>query len=474
MQIVNIDISDSGRIIIDDRVYYSVENAADGMIQNPDTHERAVLKKIDNQPELEAADDFECEVLAAEKGSRGFRNIIYPTVLKRKAGLSEMNEAFIFTEVPESVTDRSVHQLTKALKASGFSIYSRIMAAMNLAESLCVIQKYVGRNIVTIHPEEIYVNIDSGDVYIWIANWLRDVTAKSGTEEFGFSPEWYHRTDKTVTYSDLNYFAAYVFFRLLCNDDPFDGSETLMQFPLLTREAITSIHDGTYGFVLTDGRNNISEYIGYGLQKKWRALPRFIRVEFEKNFTVGLKSPEDRTDIAKWLKIIQKMRDSLVYVNSQFKFCDPDVSNKVLFMVVDDFKIPVWPKKAVYWYHVDIPLYESQNGIVAGVTVREGKYYLSNLSGNPWAVTLNSVTEWVEPEQSIQIIEGMVIKLGDSKSIKVQSGEIDTTPELVDVIVPDMNSIVNDNIISGDIIDGLPDDVHEAALIIDNCNGKEE
>jgi len=168
------------------------------------------------------------------------------------------------------------------------------------------------------------------------------------------------------------------------------------------------------------------------------------------------------------------MRDSLVYVNSQFKFCDPDVSNKVLFMVVDDFKIPVWPKKAVYWYHVDIPLYESQNGIVAGVTVREGKYYLSNLSGNPWAVTLNSVTEWVEPEQSIQIIEGMVIKLGDSKSIKVQSGEIDTTPELVDVIVPDMNSIVNDNIISGDIIDGLPDDVHEAALIIDNCNGKEE
>lgn len=459
MQIVNIDINDSGRIIIDDRVYYSVKNGINGMIQNPDTHESAFFRKCDDQAVLDAADDFEYEVLAAERGDRGLRNILYPTVLKRKDASSEKDEFFVFTEIPECVTGSTIHQLTKALKVNGFSIYSRVMAAMNLAESLSVIQKYVGKNILSIHPEDIYVNIDNGDVYVWIEDWLRDVSDRSGAEDFGFSPEWYLCEEKTVTYADLSYFAAYAIFRLLCNDDPFDGSDTLIQFPLLTRETIASMHDGTYGFVLTSGSNCVSEYIGQGLLKKWRAMPGFIRSEFEKNFTTGLASPEDRTDIAQWLKIMQKMRDCLVFVNGQFKFCDPDVSNKVLFMVVDDFRIPVWPKKAIYWYHVGIPLHESKNGVIAGVTFKDGKYYLSNLSGNSWTVTFDSMTDWIQPEGIIQIVEGMTIKMGDSKTIKVQSGEIDAPSELVDVTVPHAYSIVNDNIISGDTIAGQPDDV---------------
>jgi hypothetical protein len=93
-------------------------------------------------------------------------------------------------------------------------------------------------------------------------------------------------------------------------------------------------------------------------------------------------------------------------------------------MVIDDYKIPVWPKKAIYWYHVAIPINESKNGVIAGVTMRDGRYYLNNLSGNVWGAILNNTTFWIYPEREVEIVEGMTIKLENEKTIKIINGAI--------------------------------------------------
>ena len=480
MQTINIDISDSGRIIIEDRVYYPDNNGVEGMLHNSTTNEKAFLKHYTDQKIIDAIESFEYDVLAVERNKRGFKNIIYPQIMKQNSVLDENAKYYAFTEIPD-FSGPSVHKLSSSLSTNGFSIYSRIMAATNLAETLNLIQSYIGKNILSIHPEDIYINTENGDVYIWIEQWLSEFVDLRTVDDFGFSPEWYARDDKNVTEADLRFFMAYVIFRLLCNDDPFDGSETLLQFPLLTEEAARLMRANRYGFVLSKGRNCVSEYIGQGLWKKWRNLPTFLRNEIEKSFTAGIEIPDERTEISQWVKVMQKLRDCLVYVNGQFRFCDPDVSNKVLFMVVDDYKIPVWPKKAIYWYHVGIPINESRNGIIAGVTAKEGRYYLNNLSGNVWGATLNNTSFWIYPEREIEIAEGMTIQLENGKIIKVVNGLVDDPKKTVSVTIQDvLNDPISDSTTDNNDIDEVQDSTQDAApveateAVVSNPEGKDD
>jgi hypothetical protein len=461
MQTVNIDISDSGRTIIKDRVYYPEDNGIDGMLNNSTTNEKALLKRCTDQERIDMIEAFENDVLAAEEDKRGFRNIVYPRILKQNGDSDEDAEYYAFTEMP-NLDGVNIHKLSTALTISGFSIYSRIMAATNLAESLNRIRHYVGTHIRSIHPDKIYVNTDNGDVYIWIEQWLIQPTDSDKTDGFGFPPEWYSREDKTATETDIRFFITYVIFRLLCVDEPFDGSETLLQFPLLTEEAIRMIHANKYGFALSKGNNHVSEYIGQGLWKKWRALPNFLRSEIEKTFTVGIDAPDERTEIPVWVKAMQKLRDCLVFVNGQFRFCDPDVSYKVLFMIIDDYKIPVWPQKAIYWYHVDTPLEKLKNGIVAGVTSKDGSYYLTNLSDSNWSVTLGITSRWIYPDHEIEIVEGMTIQLENNKVIKVVNGLVDAPLKTFNVTVQDVpkdapNNPDTDRYAAGDAVPDLSD-----------------
>lgn len=434
------DITDSEGILINDRMYYytPTDNGPKELIQNQNTNEKALFMECNDSYLQDAIRDFENEVISNVGNTRGFRNLVYPQLAVQNDVMEEEPKYSVFTELPDGYNENTVHRLSKALNVNRFSIYSRIMAAINIAESLSILKDYIGKCIQSIRPEEIYINTESGEVYIWIEKWLCNYSEKPNAEEFGFSPEWYESEEKEFTETDFRFFTAYVFFRLLCNDEPFDGSETLVEFPLLTKEAIRSIQGGRHGFALVPGKNNVSEYIGQGLLKRWRALPLFIRNEFEKSFTLGIDSPQERTEISTWLKTMRKMRDCLVFVNGQVRFCDPNVNNKVLFMVIDDYKIPVWPKKAVYWYHTDAPSAETNNGVIAGVTSKDGSYYLKNLSGSEWTVTLNKTSSWIHPEQEIEIVEGMTIQLENGKLIKIVNGVVEDPVRTADDTVQDM------------------------------------
>lgn len=197
MQTINIDISDSGRIIIEDRVYYSENDDIDGMLHNSTTNEKAILKHCTDQKIIDAIEAFEYDVLTAGGNKREFKNIIYPKILKQNSNLDENVKYYEFTEIP-NFSETNVYKLSSSLSANGFSIYSRIMAATNLAETFNVIQSYIGKNILSIHPEDIYVNTETGEIYIWIEQWLSEFKDASTVVDFGFSPEWYVRDEKLL------------------------------------------------------------------------------------------------------------------------------------------------------------------------------------------------------------------------------------------------------------------------------------
>ena len=94
MQTVNIDISDSGRTIIKDRVYYPEGNGIDGMLNNSTTNEKALLKRCTDQERIGMIEAFENDVLAAEEDKRGFRNIVYPRILKQNGDSDEDAEYY--------------------------------------------------------------------------------------------------------------------------------------------------------------------------------------------------------------------------------------------------------------------------------------------------------------------------------------------------------------------------------------------
>lgn len=430
-----IDISSSGRILIEDRVFYPSANGIDGLIENEHTHERALLKKCDDPEWIKATEDFECEVLQNKEDSRVLKNVLVPRIFRRDGGEGEPDEFYLLTELPEDWMDEDIHPLSKAFSAAGFSIYNRVLAGLRLAEILCVFQKHIGKAILSIQPEQIYINTQTGEVFIWAEQWLRSISGKEETGCAGFPPEWFAREEKVFDRQDLQFFAAYAIFRLLCGDDPFDGSETLLEFPLLTPQAVRAIGAGGYRFVLAKGENANAgcEYIGKGMLRKWKAFPDFIRSEFERTFTAGVEQREERPDLSQWVQTMRKLRDCLVFVNGQFRFCDPDVSNPVLFMQVDDYKIPVWPKKAVYWYHVDLPLHESSNGVVAGISVKNDKYYLNNLSGSVWGATLKNTTLWIYPENDVEVVKDLVIRFENKKELKIVSGQFPDPPNAIDL-----------------------------------------
>lgn len=202
-------------------------------------------------------------------------------------------------------------------------------------------------------------------------------------------------------------------------DNPYDGRDTLIQFPLLSATALNQINSGKYGFIFSGYWNQYSEHIGKEAYQRWRNIPSGLRslLEAELNRKQG-EGQYKTTD--EWLAYMRMLRDCLVLENGQFRLCDPDVPSQVLFLQTGDYRIPVKPRKAVYWYHVGMPEDQFENGIVAGINA-DG--YVENYSHIQWDISKPAAAIKLESRQSIKPEEGMRIDIG-GKVLYVICGEI--------------------------------------------------
>ncbi len=309
--------------------------------------------------------------------------------------------------------------LDKAYVKQGFPLHLRVLTALKFVTALKDAFDEQSGKIDCLSNEAFLVNTESGDLAL-IAEKLMNTGADSP------SP------------SDISRFVAYSVFRLLCIDSPYDGSLTLTEFPFLSKAAKEEIESGKYGFIFAEGENKFSEYKGRDTYHRWRNIPVEVREVLTRELS-GAQAPfESQTKavaeaagqdpaeaqpltLEEWLKAMRILRDYLVFADGQFKFWNPENAEIALFLRVDDYKIPVWPRKAIYAYHVEAGKEDTENGLVAGINA-EGR--LENRSAFKWSVKCSAGTLEAEQGDSIVPEPGMTITV-NGKELKVESGDID-------------------------------------------------
>lgn len=443
---------ENGRVFLGDRLFRLPQDAPRTVLENPMTKERVILQRYEESKEailskkeailrhltmgrllpspdgaqgsLIPIEDAEIFLIDEINGVRTLRNVIYPYGYTfTEAEEEEQSFFYTVTEYPAEDFEEKYAKLEEAVIADQLPLYQRILAALSLCETIDGIRDYFGELIESVHPEEIYVNLESGEICLFLEKWLRPAKKAAGEQAL----------------SDM---LAYYVFRLLCVEDPYDGSQALIDLPCLTKEALRRLHDGRYHFIFAGKDNEATGYVGQQAAARWKLLPAFLKRQFLAAFAKGPEDPTVRIRTADWLKTVRQLRDCLVYVNNQFRLCDPEVSNKVLFLTVNDYSIPVWSKKAVYWYHGEYPYEKTKNGIIGGFTA-EG--FLENCTMDSWVVEVDQKTFLLPPEHSVKPLAGMKITLSEEAQVQVVSGEKDTGTEPVSVNQQPPGSILPEN-----------------------------
>ena len=425
-------LADMSAAVIGDRLYRAIADSELGIMADDGNREKIIVQRhsriddvlldeiknrvkqniLNNDIDCNYEDDEE-RLLEIINGSRKFRTLVYPFTYFPYS--DEVNGESIYTisELPNDFCEK-YYSINNAVRKEKFPFHSRIVAAVNMAEAIAMLRVYFKDYLERLIPEAFYVNVENGDIKVIIDRLM-------SSDNLGLTEDQeYLRIKRREMYKleteDLLKFAAYTSFRLICIESPYDGKETLIKYPLLTVRAYAEINSGKYGFIFSKERDALSEYTDKEMQKKWNSVPRKVRETISEILDSGGKCD---ISIGHWLKNMRTLRDCLVYVNGQFKLCDPDVSNKVSFLSSDEYSIPIWPKKALYWYHVGIDIDKVDNEIVAGISA-DG--YMENLSKITWMVRYDSAKEFIIPGEKIKPVVGMEISINEI-CFKVVNGE---------------------------------------------------
>ncbi len=337
---------------------------------------------------------------------KGFKYIIYPFTYFIQLDKTNGNVCYTVCELPQEFSNRYC-TLDRAVGRSDFTLHSRVVAALNFAEVIKMLNQYFDGLIYRFTPDAFYVNVENGDVKVIIERlfYCQSVDYERRVDYLSYGGGIHILIEEYFIK-----FEAYTIFRLLCADNPYDGRETMMMFPLLSAQALKRINSGEFGFIFSDCGNRYSEYIGKDAFQKWKNLPASLRKllehELKRKPGTGIYKSSDE-----WLKYMRMLRDCLVFVKGQFRLCDPDVSNNVKFIKTGDYSIPIWPRKAVYWYHIGMQENLVENGVVAGVDT-DG--YIENYSSLSWYMTCDRLHRMIKPGEKIEPEIGMEIEIEDA------------------------------------------------------------
>ncbi|MBQ4045814.1 MAG: hypothetical protein II627_05145, partial [Lachnospiraceae bacterium] len=334
------------------------------------------------------------------------KSIIFPDFYTVEE-IDGTGELLIYTVSDLGLDFNEYKPISMVVETREFAMRNRLMAGLNLAAIFSQLEKNYSRLIRCAGWDDILVNQKNGDVKVFLEDFVGDSQRRS--LDPGSSPQALAGTEMSFYPDGMKHFLAYALFRLLLADDPFDGAATLTEYPLLTADAVRMIHGPDAKYIFAKDRSNpCTEYIGSTAGRIFKGYPGFLRKTFETTFTAGMTDPGQRPGMDEWLLQMRRLRDCLVVVNNQIRLCDPGAKNSVLFLQIGVYMIPLWEKKAIYYYHVgleaDDPLV-GDNGIIAGL-YKEG-FLRNNSSGLVWTVYRNGIERKIHPGEQTQLKEGM-------------------------------------------------------------------
>ena len=359
---------DKSRLTIMEQLYNCTDGDIDGLFRNSVTGEyvfvgehvidgmeqfnmlrRSIVHSYFQKDDINVLtenrlDALECDMLETFHSDKNLHSIIYPYVYKVQNDSDGNFKIYTINEIPEEFRSK-YKKYVNVVFDSQFAINKRLLAIANILDALQALSKKFNNYFKHINNDAIYIDVESGDVKILLE---KMISFQRG------------RTEMSIN-ADI----AYIVFELLCMANPYDGKKTLEEIPLLTQKTKGIINSQIKEFVFGDNENGISKYIGKEMLARWNALPLIIRNALEDNLD---KNKSARIyDINEWIFTVRKSRDLLVFVNRSFRFCNPAEKNQILFFEIDKFLIPIWPRKAVYGYHVGDLDYSESRQVILGV-----------------------------------------------------------------------------------------------------------
>lgn len=269
---------------------------------------------------------------------------------------------------------------------------------MTLRDSFPSALKRLGANCVHVNPK-------TGDVRVLLN---RCIDSAADEQEFA-EDEMFLEVHSPDGLSEqmIVRFLIYTAFVLIVRRNPFDCRAAMMQYPLLTKQAIRDINTGRFGFhASASGQNGAAE--ADSADKVWRSLPTFFRNVIQSELSSS--GQVHHLTLKEWQMKIRMLRDSLIIVKNKNVLYDWDVDQSLMLLKCNGYLIPVYPRKAIYWYHLGLSYTNGENGVIAGI---DADYNLKN----------NSTILWTTKKGS-QINKGKAIKLRPGLVINISGQEI--------------------------------------------------
>lgn len=127
-------------------------------------------------------------------------------------------------------------------------------------------------------------------------------------------PEWYEQQDSDpASAAGLRHLLAVLLFRALTASDPFDGAQTLEQYPYKSTKALKKLYGFQAQYLLaSDYGNSATSYIGYHARKTFAHLDEELKQPFVTAFTGGVQHPDQRPGARQWVENQKNMLNWLL------------------------------------------------------------------------------------------------------------------------------------------------------------------
>lgn len=309
-----------------------------------------------------------------------------PHLLLPRCVLRDGDRRFLCTRQPEAGRYCTLEKLLFGQPPAQMSIFQRMLLALSLAAAFQELEEHLPEEALrqlrldALLVEQVEnmdfaaVRIQVGDLCIPCTEEERESLYRHMARNGCLPPEWYEDPKRDpANWSGLRHLLAVLIFRIMCGADPFDGADTLEQYPYKGGEALRRIYGCQARFVLTPGSDNAQNWLtGNRADLVFRRICQPLQQIFHRTFTQGVSDPARRPSPREWVENQRRVLDWLVQGANDWRI--PDMkdggsphSGQFRLYVENGTILPVVSGKSLYQYEfapAGSPIQETYIGVM--------------------------------------------------------------------------------------------------------------
>jgi hypothetical protein len=196
----------------------------------------------------------------------------------------------------------------------GISLIQRIILSLSLSAAMHELEEYLGSDkLCGFDLDSILVEKNTYSVLVdlksVVHSQMRRDFAKKAYIHGVLPPECYESGEfQQLGVLELRHMLAVLIFRSLTAADPFDGLQTLTEYPYRSENSLKQIYGNQAEFVYGNGNKNKTNYcIGKNVELIFSRICPRLKCIFDEALRMNILSPENRPNAEQWVNNQKKM-----------------------------------------------------------------------------------------------------------------------------------------------------------------------